>query len=91
MPARPASVPIEMATPVSTITGVARMYRDTSFIWDEPMRLPRYSGVRPTIRPAMNTVTMARMSMPYRPDPVPPGATSPSIMLNITVPPPNAV
>ncbi len=26
--------------------------------------LPRYSGVRPTIRPAMNTATMANSSMP---------------------------
>ena len=26
--------------------------------------LPRYSGVRPTIRPAMNTATIANISMP---------------------------
>ena len=26
--------------------------------------LPRYSGVRPTISPAMNTATMANTSMP---------------------------
>jgi hypothetical protein len=26
--------------------------------------LPRYSGVRPTIRPAMNTARMANISMP---------------------------
>ena len=29
--------------------------------------LPRYSGVRPTIRPAMNTDRMTKTSMPYMP------------------------
>ena len=50
-----------------------------------------YSGVRPTISPPTNTVMIARIKMPYRPAPTPPGATSPSIMLNSTIPPPNAV
>ena len=45
--------------------------------------LPRYSGVRPTIRPAMKTARMAPMtSMPYMPAPMPPGVISPSSMLN---------
>ena len=56
-----------------------------------PIFLPRYSGVRPTIRPATNTVITARTRMPYRPEPVPPGATSPSIMFTIGMPPPSAV
>ena len=50
-----------------------------------------YSGVRPTIRPATNTVTMASTRMPYSPAPTPPGAISPSAMSNSAMPPPNAV
>src|ERR1035437_9490653 len=42
---------------------------------------PRYSGVRPTIRPAMNTARMAYISMPYSPAPTPPKITSPVAML----------
>jgi len=53
--------------------------------------LPRYSGVRPTISPAMNTASMAMMSIPYSPDPVPPGLISPSIMLKRITPPPSGV
>ena len=53
--------------------------------------LPRYSGVRPTISPATNTVMTASTSIPYSPDPTPPGATSPSLMLKIISPPPSAV
>ncbi len=48
-----------------------------SFISPAWIFLPRYSGVRPTIRPAMNTLRMARISLPYRPAPAPPGLTSP--------------
>ena len=33
--------------------------------------LPRYSGVRPIIRPAMNTARIAKTSMPYSPEPTP--------------------
>ena len=51
--------------------------------------LPRYSGVRPTISPAMNTARMApMMSMPYMPAPMPPGVISPSSMLNSGTRPP---
>ena len=53
--------------------------------------LRRYSGVRPTIRPATNTVMIARTNMPYRPEPTPPGATSPRPMLNMSRPPPTPV
>ena len=50
--------------------------------------LPRYSGVRPIIRPATNTVTMANTIMPYRPEPTPPKITSPSCISHIgTIPP----
>jgi len=43
--------------------------------------LPRYSGVRPTIRPAMKTVSTTKIIMPYMPEPTPPKITSPNEML----------
>ena len=36
-------------------------------------------------------MTTASINMPYRPEPTPPGAISPSIMLSIATPPPGAV
>src|SRR5215469_9131647 len=75
----------------STTVGVARMYSAAYFISVGRIFLPRYSGVRPTIRPPTNTVMIARIKMPYRPEPTPPGTTSPIIMLNSTTPPPNGV
>ena len=39
--------------------------------------LPRYSGVRPTISPAMKTATTTNSSIPYMPEPTPPRTTSP--------------
>ena len=50
-----------------------------------------YSGVRPTISPATNTVTIASTRMPYSPAPTPPGAISPSAMSSKAMPPPNGV
>ena len=70
---------------------MVRKYSEANFISRPPIFLPRYSGVRPTISPATNTVMTARTSMPYRPEPVPPGATSPSIMLSIVIAPPRLV
>ena len=53
------------------------------FISNASTFLPRYSGVRPTMRPAMNTDRTAPMtSIPYMPAPMPPGVISPSCMLN---------
>src|SRR5215471_20054729 len=75
----------------STIVGIVRMYSAAYFISVGLIFLPMYSGVRPTIRPPMNTVTIARMRMPYRPAPTPPGTTSPIIMLKSAIPPPNGV
>ena len=78
-------------TPLNTRTaiGTARRYRTTSFISAAWTFLPRYSGVRPTMRPEMNTARSTKMSMPYRPAPTPPGETSPSSMLTSgTAPPP---
>ena len=53
--------------------------------------LPRYSGVRPTMSPAMNTAMMANVSMPYRPAPTPPKITSPNWMLSIGIMPEIAI
>ena len=41
--------------------------------------------------PAMNTASRAKISMAYRPEPVPPGLTSPYIMLTRARPPPSGV
>ena len=38
--------------------------------------LPRYSGVRPTISPPMNTANRTYTSIAYRPQPTPPQTTS---------------
>ena len=88
---RPAGSAIATAVPMSTIAGTAIRYSDASVISVPPSRLPRYSGVRPTMRPATNTAMTASTSIPYRPEPTPPGATSPSIMFSSTVPPPSGV
>ncbi|MPM83996.1 hypothetical protein SDC9_131066 [bioreactor metagenome] len=50
---------------------------------------PRYSGDRPTINPAMNTVRMINMTMPYMPAPTPPKIISPSIKLIMAIIPDN--
>src|SRR5581483_4691952 len=75
----------------STIVGIVSMYSAAYFISVGRIFLPRYSGVRPTINPATNTVTMASTRMPYIPAPTPPGAISPSAMSNSAMPPPNGV
>ena len=61
-----------MAVPNSTTNGGIRITSEAIFISKASIFLPRYSGVRPTIRPAMNTATMANTNMPYRPEPTPP-------------------
>ena len=66
-------------------------YSIASFISRDSIFLPRYSGVRPTIRPAMNTVRTTKTSIPYRPAPVPPNTTSPSWMLASGTRPPSGV
>ena len=59
-----------------------------SFISLPSIFLPRYSGVRPTMRPAMKTDINANMRMPKRPAPTPPKTTSPSSMLTSGTMPP---
>ena len=87
----PTLVPIDNAAAVRMSTGKVRKYSAAYFISMGRIFLPMYSGVRPTIRPATNTVTMARIKMPYMPAPMPPGATSPSAMSNSVMAPPNGV
>src|SRR3984885_2616606 len=84
-------VPMDNPAAVRMTTGRVRKYKAAYFISVGRIFLPMYSGVRPTIRPATNTVTMARIRMPYRPAPTPPGAISPKAMSNSAMPPPNGV
>src|ERR1039457_3003390 len=72
-------------------SGSVRKYSAAYFISVGRIFLPRYSGVRPTISPPTNTVTIASTRMPYRPAPTPPRALSPRAMSNRAMPPPNGV
>ncbi len=67
------------------------MTSDAIFISYASIFLPRYSGVRPTIKPAIKTAMMAKTSMPYNPLPTPPKITSPSWISHIGTSPPNGV
>ena len=91
MPARPASVIIASAVPSSTSVGVTRIASAIIFISRTSIFLPRYSGVRPIISPAMKTASMTNSSMPYRPEPTPPKTTSPICISHIGTIPPSAV
>ena len=62
-----------------------------SFISRPSIFLPRYSGVRPTMRPAMNTARIAKTSRPMTPTPTPPNTISPRAMLSIAMPPASGV
>ena len=53
-----------IAVPQSTSSGGSRIAIDAILISKAPSFLPRYSGVRPIIRPAMNTATIANMIIP---------------------------
>ena len=58
--------------------GVAKHTSTAHFISNGSIFLQRYSGVRPTINPAINTVNMANANIPYKPQPTPPKITSPN-------------
>src|SRR6266851_7402872 len=83
--------PSDRPEAVRMVVGSVRKYNAAYFISVGRIFLPRYSGVRPTISPATNTVTIASTRMPYSPAPTPPGAISPSAMSNNAMPPPNGV
>ena len=61
------------------------------FISFDSIFLPRYSGVRPTISPAMNTARRAKISIPISPVPTPPKTISPMAMFSMAMPPPSGV
>jgi len=90
-PARPAGAITAIAVPMTTSAHGISTTRLAIFISCASIFLPRYSGVRPTISPAMNTATMAKASMPYRPEPTPPKITSPSCISHIGTMPPSGV
>ncbi len=90
-PARPAWVVIASAVNPSTTNGMVRMTSDAIFISNASIFLPRYSGVRPTISPATNTAMIAKISMPYSPEPTPPKITSPSCIIISGTSPPSGV
>ena len=60
----PAGRTLAIAVPIRTTAHGIRSTSEAIFISNASIFLPRYSGVRPTIRPAMNTATMANISMP---------------------------
>src|SRR6185503_15820837 len=66
-------------------------YSIASFTSFDSIFLPRYSGVRPTINPAMNTVSTTITSIPYMPAPTPPKMISPSMMFSSGIIPPSGV
>ena len=77
--------------PVTTLANrisIAKMAMRTS---NFSIRLPTYSGVRPTIRPAMNTATTAYISIPNNPAPTPPKMVSSHIRFTSGTPPPRGV
>ena len=52
------------AVPMRMAADGRRMAMEAIFISKASIFLPRYSGVRPTMRPPMNTATRANSSMP---------------------------
>ena len=72
-----------IATPVKPRTRKQKTSTVTMAIFTSKASifLPRYSGVRPTIKPAMKTERTMKTMMPYIPAPTPPKITSPIMML----------
>ena len=79
------------AVPTSRTAGMFSVYNARKVISRRDTRLPRYSGVRPTMRPPRKTVIKEITISAYSPLPLPPGLISPSIMLAIRSPPPSPV
>src|SRR5450755_826183 len=76
---------------VATLTGTNNVPSAASLTSRAPSFLPRYSGVRPTISPAMNTASTTSSSIPNRPEPGPPKITSPVMMFDIATALPSPV
>ena len=91
---RLAAVPgskVAIPEPTRMAIGVARQISTAIRISLGSIFLPRYSGVRPTISPAINTVRITKPIIPYSPQPTPPKTTSPSIMSSMGIRPPRGV
>ena len=73
----PALVETASAAPSNTTALGARTPIMAHLTSGTSIFLPRYSGERPTISPARNTVNRTTSNMPYSPAPTPPKMTSP--------------
>ncbi len=60
----PAGITQAMAVPSRITIAGNKITSEAIFISKASSFLPRYSGVRPTIRPPMKTATIAKASMP---------------------------
>ena len=90
-PALPAWIDTAMPVKTSTMIGITSAPNPANFTSRAWIFFPRYSGVRPIMRPPMNTAMTAYIKMVYMPLPVPPGVTSPSIIPVIRPKPPIGV
>ena len=75
----------------STMVGTMRTISDAIFMSYGSSFLPRYSGVRPIISPPINAATITKTSIPFKPEPTPPRATSPNCIMNSVTRPPIGV
>ncbi len=64
IPARPGFVTIATAAKIRIVSDAASTLSMAIFTSKLSIFLPRYSGVRPTINPAMNTARMTKTSIP---------------------------
>ena len=80
-----------IAVNTSTIKAVNNAPIVTSLMSLGSIFLPRYSGVRPTIRPPMNTASRTNSSIMYNPVPTPPKTDSEYPRLTIGTRPPRPV
>src|SRR5579871_844930 len=90
-----------LATPEGRMTEIAVGIRQAAFGSSTPITahvathapsfLPRYSGVRPIISPAMNTAIKTWNNMQYTPQPIPPNMISPIRMFHIGIMPANGI
>jgi len=84
---RPAGTITAMAVGISAAALGMRTPIAAQVASHAPSFLPRYSGVRPIINPAMKTVMMTWNSMQYTPQPMPPNMISPIRMFHIGIRP----
>ena len=90
MPSKPACVPTAKAENAKIKNGWIMIQRAVSFISRPSIFLPRYSGVRPIIKPQIKTAKIAYMIMFIKPTPLPPNTTL-SIMCKSGIIPPSGV